>query len=627
MKPFLQRLRPILVPRNSQREKFARLILGKIPSLRSILAGSYRTWIKQNEPDKNTLEEQKFKALSLLYQPLISIVVPVFSPPLKVLHEMILSVQGQSYQNWELCLVNGDLLNTANIQKVLEAYAAQDKRIKVKALDTNYGIAGNTNVAIEMAQGDFIGFLDHDDCLAPFALYAVVEALNQYPETDLFYSDEDYITPDGKRRYNPSFKPIFSIDYLRAANYMPHFFVLRKELGNRLKWLRQGFDGAQDYDLALRVVEQARWITHIPQVLYHWRALSTSTASAPEAKSYASVAGISAVREHLTRCGLQGDVEHGAYPTLYHVKYQLNESPLVSIIIPNYEHAEDLHRCVDSILEHTTYQCYEILIVENNSQKPKTFAMYRHLQEQDKRVRVVEYHQQPFNYSAINNYAVSLALGSMLLFLNNDTQVLNPDWLERMLEYAMRPDVGVVGAKLYYPDMRIQHAGVTVGLGGAAGHYFGSYPKAHPGYRYNLLIPQNLSAVTAACLMMRRSVFDEIGGFDEAYQLAFGDIDLCLKVRQNYYLIVWTPFAELIHHESKTRGYDNTPEKGERFNQEVRFFLEKWAAFLAMGDPYYNPNLTLHRGDFSVRAGICQHVPRTSRGLLTAKSPFIPNRS
>jgi GT2 family glycosyltransferase len=615
MRPFLQRLRPFLVPRSSRREKFARLLLRKIPALRSLLVGSYRAWISKNEPDEKTLEEQKMKALALPVQPLISIVVPVFAPPLKVLHTMIRSVLAQTYQNWELCLVNADPAAVA-IRPALEAYAAQDRRIKLKTLDTNLGIAGNTNAAIEMAQGVFIGFLDHDDCLAPFALYEVVCALNQYPESDLLYSDEDYLSADGRRRYNPVFKPVFSIDTLQGSNYMPHFLVLRAELGERLGWLRLGFDGAQDYDLILRAVEQARLVTHIPRVLYHWRALPTSTASTLTAKAYASEAGLRAVREHLARCGLDADVVNGPHPGIYRVSYQLSDTPLVSIIVPNQEHPEDLQRCIDSILTHSTYQNYEILIVENNSRSEAIFALYRQLQTRDKRVRLLEYSRSPFNYSEINNYAAGQASGSVLLFLNNDTRVLNPDWLERMLEYAQRPDVGAVGAKLYYPNGLIQHAGIIVGMGVAAGQYYVGYPGDKPGYRYNLIVPQNLSAVTAACLMLRQSVFDEAGGFESEYQLAFGDIDLCLKIRQHNYLVVWTPFAELIHHESLTRGFEDTPEKEVRFYNEANYLIQRWADFFAAGDPYYNPNLTLTRGDFSVRPGICRHDPRMSRGLL-----------
>jgi len=607
------------MPRNSRREKTARLILNKTPALRSLLTGNYRIWIRQNEPGKNSLEEQKIKALAFADRPLISIVVPVFSPPLKVLHEMVQSVLAQSYQNWELCLANGETTSSI-IQRVLETYAKQDKRIRVKALETNQGIAGNTNAAIEMAQGSFIGFLDHDDCLAPFALYEVVSAINQYSETDLLYSDEDYLSADGKRRYNPVFKPILSIDYLRAGNYMPHFLVLRKELGDRLGWLRLGFDGAQDYDLILRTVERARWVTHIPQVLYHWRALPTSTASTLDAKTYASEAGLRAISEHLERCDLKGTVQVGPTPTIYQMRYEIPTPSLVSIIIPNHEHAKDLRRCVDSILSQTIYQHYEILIVENNSQSEDIFALYRQLQVQDKRVRVLEYRHHPFNYSEINNFAVDLSTGSLLVFLNNDTEVISPNWLERMLEYAQRPDVGAVGAKLYFPNNLIQHAGLIVGMGVGAGHYFVGYPRDYPGYRYNLLLPQNLSAVTAACLMIRKEVFDEVGGFDPNYQLGYGDIDLCLKLRQKDYLVVWTPHAELIHHESLTRGYEDTPEKEARFYREAKLLMTKWADFFAAGDPYYNPNLTLSRGDFSLRAGVCNQTPRPARGLLSPRA-------
>lgn len=591
-----------------------RLLLRKIPSLRALFTENYQSWIKKNEPDSAGLQKQNARARSFTHQPLFSVVVPVFAPPLNVLHEMIRSVLAQSYPNWELCLVNGDPLSST-IQQALEIYAAQDERIRIKTLEKNLGIAGNTNSAIEMAQGDFIGFLDHDDCLAPFALFEMAAAINEFPESDLLYSDEDYLSVDGKRRYNPVFRPAFSIDYLRAANYMPHFLVIRKNLGDRLGWLHPGFDGAQDYDLILRAAEQARWITHIPQVLYHWRALLTSTASSLDAKSYAGAAGLRALRAHLDRCGLPAVVQLGQSATIYQVKYEIPDPALISIIIPNHEHAAELRQCVDSILRYSSYPHYEILIVENNSQQPETLTLYNELQQRDQRVRLVEYHQQPFNYAEINNFAAGMARGSVLLFLNNDTEVITPDWLERMLEYAIRPDVGAVGARLYYPTMLIQHAGVVVGMGVGAGHYFVGYPKEYPGYRYNLFLPQNLSAVTAACLMMRRTVFDEVGRFGPEYRLAFGDIDLCLKVRKKDYLVVSTPYAELIHYESMTRGYEDTLEKEARFHNEANLLMNQWAGFLSEGDPFYNPNLTLNRGDFSIRAGICPHPVRTVRGI------------
>lgn len=576
----------------------------------------YQAWIKQNEPDQSALEEQKSRALSFTNQPLISIVVAVVSPSLTGLHEMLRAILAQSYQNWEVCLVVEKTVTNA-MRQALAAYAAQDGRFRVKVLGTNRGIAGNTNAAIEMAQGDFIGFLDQNDCLAPFALYEVVDALNQQPETDLFYSDEDHLSVDGKHRHDPGFKPAFSIDYLRANNYIAHFLVLRKTLGAKIGWMRLGFDGAQDYDLILRAVEQARWITHIPQVLYHARASASSLAS--PTNSSAGETGLRAVREHLARCGVGATVEQAQSPVIYRVKYEISDNPLVSIIIPNHEHAGDLRRCVNSILTQSMYTDYEILIMENNSRQAETISLYQELQERDARVRVVEYHQQPFNYSEINNHAASLARGSVLLFLNNDTQVITPGWLERMLEYAIRPDVGAVGVRLYFKNLLIQHTGVIVGLGAGAGHFFVGYPRNYAGYRNNLFTPQDLSAVTAACLMMRRSVFDEIGGFGPEYRLAFGDIDLCLKARQKKYLVVCTPYAELIHYESMTRGIEDTREKEARFTEEANLLLERWAGFLAMGDPSYNPNLSLSRGDFSVRAGVCQPAPRPVEGLNMTK--------
>ncbi len=609
MKPFFQQLRPLLIPRKSKRESFVRQFLRKISALRLALGVDYRAWIKQNEPNKQALENQETWAKSFALQPTISLVVVINSPSTKDLHEMIHSVLNQSYQNWELCLAS-EPSNPNDIQKVLKNCAAQDERIKIKAAAANHESAPTTNSAIEMAQGEFIGFLDQKDRLAPFALFAIVEALNQYPETDLFYSDEDQLSGDGLRRSNPIFKPAFSIDYLRAYNYIQHFLVVRRTSGSQIDWLRAGCDGAQFYDLSLRSAESARLVTHIPQVLIHIRQMPGMAA-----ESATSQANQRILREHLERCNLKALVQLGATAAICQVKYEIHDAPLISIIIPNHEHAEVLRRCVNSILEISTYTQYEILIVENNSQEPETFNLYQELQQRDARVRVLEYHQQPFNYSNINNYGVSMARGKFLLFLNNDTQTITADWLERLLEYALRPDVGVVGARLYFPNMLIQHTGVILGLGAGAGHYFVGYPRGNPGYRNNLLTPLNLSAVTAACMMMRRTVFDEVGGFGEKYRLAFGDIDLCLKVRQKKYLVVCTPYAELIHYESITRGFDDSHENKTRFSNESNLLLEQWVDFLAQGDPYYNPNLTLARGDFSLRSGVCPQRARSEPGV------------
>ncbi len=596
-------------------------MLRKLPLLRSLLSGSYRAWIRKNEPDASALQAQRLEAWAPGEQPLISIVVPIFSPGLFVLQAMLQSVRAQTYQHWELCLAIAGPPSRGLLQ-VLQDYAAQDARIHFSLLETNRGIAGNTNAAIELAQGVFIAFLDHDDCLAPFALYAVAKALNQFPQTDLFYSDEDYLSPEGRQRSDPVFRPAFSIDYLRANNYLPHFLVLRKHLGDRLGWLRAGFEGAQDYDLLLRAVEQSRFITHLPQILYHCRALPASTASSQADKTSTNQAGLRAIQEHLLRCGLPAQVSLGQQAGLYRVTYPLRQRPLISIIIPNHEHAADLLRCIDAIITKSSYPHFEILIVENNSHSPQIFSLYSQLQARDGRVHILEFPSGEFNYSGINNYAARQASGEFLLFLNNDTQVINPDWLERMLEYAQRPDVGAVGAKLYYPNLLIQHAGVLLGIGAGASHHSVGAAADDPGYRFNLVLPQNLSAVTAACLMLRRTVFEEVAGFDLEYPVVFGDVDLCLKIRQKGYQIVWTPYAELIHYESLTRGYDDSLLKEARFQQQASLLTTRWADLLAAGDPFFNPNLTLVMGTISVKSEKCDQTVRCSPGLAKNENQF-----
>jgi GT2 family glycosyltransferase len=379
---------------------------------------------------------------------------------------------------------------------------------------------------------------------------------------------------------------------------MPHFLVVRKSLGDQVAWFQEGYDGAQDYDLILRVVEKAKSVVHIPKILYHWRAWTASTAGGTETKPYANASGKKALQEHLTRVGLSAQVEDGFYSTFYRARYQLNNNPLISIIIPNQDHALDLEQCVNSIFQKTTYPNFEIILVENGSKEQETFNLYKRL-EKDTRIHLIEW-DKPFNYSRVNNWAAAQANGEVILFLNNDIQVINRDWLEQMLQFAFRQDVGAVGAKLYYPDESIQHAGVIVGVGGIAGHSHKNYPRKHAGYFGRLVSVQNVSAVTAACMMIRKQVLQEVNGFDENYILAFGDVDLCLSLLQKGYLNVWTPYAELYHHESKTRRYEDTSEKIKRFNKEKEYFKQKWPDFLQKGDPYYNPNLTLDHEDFSI---------------------------
>lgn len=439
--------------------------------------------------------------------------------------------------------------------------------------------------------------------LAPSALAEIKHAIEAYPQADLIYSDGDRLDRRG-RRVHPWFKSAFAIDSLRAQNYIVPFFAVRKSLGDSLGWFDPATGSAWAEDLIWRVVEQARQVVHIPKTLYH------QTSDRPVSFQDEQ----RALEAHLLRCGWPAQVKAGPAPHTFHLSYHLREQPLVSIIIPNHEFGDELRRCVDSILEKSTYPNFEILILENNSKQAETFRLYQQLQARDSRVRVLEYQHSPFNYAEINNFGAQQARGEVLLFLNNDTEVITPDWLERMLEYAQRPDVGAVGAKMYYPQNLIQHVGVILGLLGAGAHHFANYPREYTGYHYNTMLPQNFSIVTAACLMTRRQVFEQVGGFDAAYRLAFNDFDLCLKIRERGSLVVWTPYAELVHHEALSRGYDSNTAMLERLKQERQTFLARWHSLLQAGDPYYNPNLALDRGYYSLRPGVCDQSPRAMPG-------------
>lgn len=558
-------------------------------------ADAYALWIQQNEPSAADLERQRAATFAL--RPKISIAVPAYNTPAPFLVAMVESVLAQTYADWELCVADGGSTDPAVLQ-ILEDYARRDSRVRCKRLPTNLGIAGNSNEAAALASGDFVALLDHDDTLAPFALHELVEAINRPPDSDFLYSDEDKINADGTRRSQPHFKPDWSPDTLRSHNYVCHLSCFRRDLWARLGGFRAGFDGSQDYDLILRATELARRVVHVPKVLYHWRMHEASCASAPEAKMYAYGSAKKAIRAHLERLGLAAEVRDGRTLGVYEVRYQLPRRPLVSVVIPNRDNHELLERCLAS-LARSTYDHYEVVIVENGSGDPRTFACYERAERSGK-VRIVRWEGE-FNYSGANNLGAARAEGDVLLFLNNDVEAINADWLERLLEYALRPDVGAVGAKLYYPNDTVQHGGVILGLGGIAGHPHVHWPRGDYGYFGRLIITQNLSAVTAACLMMRREVFEKLGGLDERYAVAFNDVELCARIRQAGYLIVWTPFAELYHHESVTRGADDTPEKLARFVREVRMFAIEWSELLTTGDPYYNPNLTLQRPDFSPR--------------------------
>lgn len=556
----------------------------------------YRKWIQRHLPSQKELEEQK--KYRFLYRPKISIVIPLYKTPEKYLRAMIDSVRNQSYSNWELCLSDGSGEDSP-LTELLKQYEEKDSRIKVVYNNRQLHIAENTNEAIKIATGDFIAFSDHDDLLTPDAMFHVAKAVNENMELEVLYSDEDKVSA-GDRFMQPHMKPDFNIDLLRTVNYICHLFVVKKAMIDKVGMLRPEFDGAQDYDFIFRCVEATDKIYHIPRILYHWRFFEGSTAENPESKLYAFEAGKRAVEAHYERVGIHAEVMQGEFLGLYRTRYIRDYDPLVSILIPNKDHTDDLDRCIRSIEEKSTYHNYEYIIIENNSDREETFAYYRKLEEENPKAHVV-YWDGEFNYSAINNYGASFAKGEYLLLLNNDVEVINPEWLEEMLGYCMREDVGIVGARLYYPDDTIQHAGVVIGFGGIAGHAFVQQKRGTTGYCHRIICAQDYSAVTAACMMVKKSVFEEVGGLTEELQVAFNDVDFCMKVRQAGKLVVYNPYVELYHYESKSRGLEDTPEKVARFNNEIKIFSKRWPEILEKGDPYYNPNLTLESQDFSLR--------------------------
>ena len=554
----------------------------------------YEEWYRNHRPSEEELERQLRGKFA--YMPLISILVPVYNTPESFLKQMIQSVRAQTYGNWELCIANANPGNK-EVGDILRIASEKDKRIRVTDVPENEGIAQNTNAALKIASGEYVGLLDHDDLLTKDALYEVVKALNQQEKPEMLYSDEDKVTTDLTEHFQPYMKPDFNLDLLRSNNYICHFFVAKKSLIEDVGAFRGEFNGAQDYDLILRCSEKAAGIAHIPRILYHWRVHKASTADNPASKMYAFDAGKSAIEDHLKRCGQDGEVSHAKDLGYYRVKYEVKGSPLVSIIIPNKDEVESLEKCLQSI-EKSTYKNYEIIVVENNSVKDETFAYYKKIEA--KGVKVV-YWEKGFNYSAINNYGASYAKGDYLLLLNNDVEVITPDWLEEMLGNCQRKEVGIVGVKLYYPDDTVQHAGIIVGIGGVAGNIFVGLPRRYTGYFHKASVQQDLSAVTAACMMVKRSVYEAVKGLDEKLQVAFNDVDFCLRVRKAGYLVVYNPYAELYHYESKTRGPEDTKEKARRFYSELEYMRSHHLDILKSGDPMYNRNLTLTKWDYSLK--------------------------
>ncbi|MGN0706671.1 MAG: glycosyltransferase [Faecalibacterium sp.] len=534
--------------------------------------------------------------------PKISIVVPLCDTPRQYLEEMLDSVQNQTYANWELVCVDAGQEQTA--AQAVQARAAHDSRIRWQKLAENRSIADNTNAGFALAQGEYIALLDHDDVLHPCALWYVAQAIAQQG-ADFVYTDEATFENSVQNVVLYHFKPDFMLDNLRSNNYICHLTVFRKELMERAGGgEREEYDGAQDYDLFLRLTEQARKIVHVPHALYYWRSSPGSTAAGIRAKSYSVDAGVSALFAHYQRMGEQVDNVSliAGTPGYYKTDYVITRPGRVSILIPTCDHIGDLETCIASIYARTTYPDFEIILIENNSREARTFRAYERMQkEHPENLRVVTWQGKGFNYSALNNFGVQYATGEYLLLLNNDTEVITPHWLEEMVMYAQQKRVGCVGVKLFYPDDTIQHAGVGFGLGGVAGHLHRFFPGDSDGYMGRLVYAQDLYVVTAACLMVRREVYDQVDGLDESFAVAFNDVDFCVRVRKAGYQNVFTPFAQLYHYESKSRGLDEAPEKRKRYLSEVERFQTRWKAELAEGDPCMNPNFDISREDFGLK--------------------------
>ncbi len=558
----------------------------------------YGYWAKLHTATGEELRREK--KVSFSYHPIISIVIPLYNTPLKYLEELLKSVTGQTYGNWQLCLADGSPKD--DIEKYLEKKYKKEKRIVYKRLEKNGGISENTNGALELASGEYIMLSDHDDVLEKNALYEIVKVLNMDNRPDVIYTDEDKVTMDGKEYFDPHFKPDFNWDFLRSNNYICHIFVVSRKIVDEVGLFRKEYDGAQDFDFILRCCEKAEHIWHIPKVLYHWRSHPNSTAGNPASKMYAYENGKRAVEAHYQRIGQKAQVFMTPYWGRYRSKLGHEGNPLVSIIIPNKDCVENLDRCISSIYEKSTYKNIEILIIENGSEKDETFAFYTKVQQERENFKVL-YWKELFNYATVNNYGASQAKGEFLIFLHSDTEIITPDWIEEMLGYCQRQDTGVVGVRLYYPNNTVQHAGMVLGLGidHVAGNVFYKVKRSQFTYGGRGNSTQNISAVSSACMMVKKSLHDEVGGFDKHFERAYCDVDYCLRIKQLGKQVVFQAFVELYHYKSRTKASKDAGGKRERFYKEAQLFKERWEEILKKGDPYYNPNLTLKHSDCSIK--------------------------
>lgn len=550
----------------------------------------------------------------------ISILVPLWNNKREFQIEMLESVMNQTYQNWELCLADGSDDEHSYMGEICQEYVSKSNgRIVYKKLEKNLGISGNTNACLELATGEYIGLFDQDDILHPSVLFEYVKAINEQGADYIYCDETTFRSGDINKMLTMHFKPDYAPDNLRANNYICHFSVFARKLLDGKELFRTKFDGSQDHDMILRLTDNAEKIVHVPKLMYYWRSHAGSVASGIDAKPYAIAAAKGAVAEHLKNHGFVHFqiTSTRAFETIFRIRYEIKGNPKISIVIANKDHVTDLRRCVTSIREKSTYDNYEIVIVENNSETSEIFDYYTELLGYDYREAskssqvlknendnlVIVNFKGAFNYSAVNNLGVKNATGEYLLLLNNDTEVITVNWMEELLMYAQREDVGAVGAKLYYADRTIQHAGVVIGLGAhrTAGHTHYKQSRQNLGYMGRLCYAQNVSAVTGACLMVKKATFEEVGGLEEGFAISLNDVDLCLKLREKGLLNVFTPFAEMFHYESISRGLDDQGEKAQRYNKESEKFREKWKTVLEAGDPYYNPNFSLDRSDFSLK--------------------------
>ncbi len=534
----------------------------------------------------------------------ISILVPLWNNQREFQTAMLDSVMNQTYENWELCLADGSDEEHSYMGEICREYAARsDGRIVYKKLEKNSGIAGNTNECLKLATGEYIGLFDQDDILHPSVLYEYVKVINEQGADYIYCDETTFKNNDINKMLTMHFKPDYAVDNLRANNYICHFSVFSRKLLDGDELFRSKYDGSQDHDMILRLTDRAEKIVHVPKLMYYWRSHAGSTASGIEAKSYAIDAAKGAVAEHLKKHGYNHFkiTSTRAFETIFKISYQIIGNPKISIVIANKDHEADLRRCITSIFEKSTYDNFEIIVVENNSETPEIWKYYEELKEKEQ-VKVITY-KGSFNYSAVNNLGVKEAEGEYILLLNNDTQVITVNWMEELLMYAQREDVGAVGAKLYYENKTIQHAGVVLALGAhrTAGHSHYGQHRENLGYMGRLCYAQDVSAVTGACLMVSKDLYRKVGGLDESFAVSLNDVDFCIKLREAGYLNVFTPFAELYHFESVSRGLDDRGEKARRYDEESERFRKKWKEVLEKGDPYYNVNFSLDRSDFSLR--------------------------